>query len=103
MKRVLTELKAGDAEVTITSGCDIICSGCPNNIEGKCTSEEKVGSIDQRAAEAMEVSVDSTYTWSELLGAAAEKVIKAGKLEEVCGDCEWIDICKDGKGDYREF
>lgn len=92
MGRVLAEFGRDDPEITLTDGCDVICSRCPNNEGGVC-SDGKVRGIDRRAAEAMGVSPGSTYAWSELLRIAADRVIKPGRLREVCGDCEWIGIC----------
>lgn len=89
----LKKLDCG-ASVTLTDGCDAICAGCPNNKDGVCETDEKVRAIDRRALEAMELRFGETLPWRDLSALAKEKIIAAGKLNEVCRDCEWIGVCR---------
>ena len=93
MYAILSELDRG-AGVTLVDGCDAICAGCPNNRDGVCETDEKVKSIDARAIEAMGLRFCDTLPWSGLSALAREKIIAAGKLKEICRDCEWIGICE---------
>ena len=83
-----------DGVVTLTDECDAICAGCPNNKGGVCETDEKVKAIDRRAIEAMGVRFGDTLPWRELSTLAKEKIVAAGKLKDVCCDCEWIGICE---------
>ena len=92
MYTVLSELDRG-AVVTLVDGCDAICAGCPNNKDGVCETDEKVRAIDRRALEAMELRFGDALPWRGLSALAKEKIVAAGKLNEVCRDCEWIGVC----------
>ena len=107
MYSVLAELERGGI-VTLTDGCDAICSRCPNNRDGVCETDEKVKAIDRRAIEAMGLRIGETLPWRALSALAKERIVAAGTLTDVCRDCEWIGLCADaaargGKGNagYR--
>ena len=89
---VLSALEHG-ACVTLTDGCDCICSGCPNNRNGVCETDEKVRAIDRRAMEAMRLSCGDTLSWRDLSALAKDRVVLSGRLSDVCRDCEWIALC----------
>ena len=93
MRAVLTALDGGKATVTLTDGCDVICSGCPHNDNGICQADGKVRGIDGRAAEALGVRFGDTLPWRELCRKAESTMRIPGKLMEICRDCEWIDFC----------
>ena len=97
MRAVLSELDRNNAKMTLIDGCDAICAGCPNANNGVCETEEKVRGIDRRAVETMGVRYGDTMPWHELCALAKDRIIAAGKLKDVCRDCEWIGICGEGK------
>lgn len=92
MYAILSELERGTA-VTVTDGCDAICAGCPNNRNGVCETDEKVCAIDARAIAEMGLSFGDTLPWRELSALAGDRIIRSGKLKDVCRDCEWFGIC----------
>ena len=93
MSSVLASLKSTDTVVMITSGCDCICAGCPNQINGVCTSDEKVKGIDRRAVNKMDLDFGANVRWSKLCGLAVQTIIRPGLLRDVCCGCEWIGLC----------
>ena len=93
MYRILAALDCDGAVVTLTDGCDAICSACPENRDGVCRSEQKVHSIDRRAIEAMGCRFGDTLPWQTLTALARDNIITPQKLLEICRDCEWIGIC----------
>ena len=93
MRRTLGALNDG-ASVTLVNGCDCICAGCPNNRNGVCETDEKVNVIDCRTLDAAGLAFGDTLPWRDLCALAEEKIIAPGALPSVCGDCEWIDLCK---------
>ena len=95
MRGILTALNHPDAAVTLTSTCDCICAGCPNNRNGVCETDAKVRAIDRRAIEAMGLSFGDTLLWRDLCELAKLRILAPKRLNSVCGDCEWIDICQD--------
>jgi hypothetical protein len=94
MKQTLEELRREGSSVTLTDGCDELCTACPNNQRGVCRTEEKVRSIDRRAAEAMQLTIGNTERWRELCSLAEQRILRPGRLREICGDCEWIGLCE---------
>lgn len=60
----------------LTTECDDVCKCCPNNINGRCISEEKVSAYDEAVKSALENG-------------------KKPLPENICSDCEWYYICKD--------
>lgn len=93
MSETIARLNGTDPKVTLTAGTDIICRKCPHNKEGACDSQEKVCRYDLAVPELLGVREGDTALWSELKKAAREKIISAGKLSRVCGDCQWFYIC----------
>ena len=93
MSAVLAALNGGDAAVTLTDGCDVICAACPHKVGGTCDTEEKVRGIDERAVEALALRFGDTLPWRALCERAQREIIRPGKLRCVCRDCQWIGIC----------
>ncbi len=79
--------------LTLSGGCDTLCAACPHNRGGVCDSAEKVAAFDSRALSYMGLSVGDALTWEELSALAQEKIIRAGKLSEVCRGCQWTELC----------
>ncbi len=82
-----------DPLVKLTEGCDDICAICPHMVGGICDHREKVCGIDRRASDIIGLEEYSELSWSELSALSRERVIDAGKLSDVCRDCQWITIC----------
>ncbi len=93
MKEIIKILDESNPKVTVVQNCDIICQACPNNAEGACLSEPKVNSFDRRCLEICGLKAEDKLSWSELKKFAFEKVIVTNRLGEVCGDCEWFQLC----------
>ena len=93
MTSVIEALQRDDPTVTLCGGCDILCAECPHNKGGVCDHDEKVRGIDERTLELTELSVGDALPWHELYTRAYDSIIKAGRLKEVCRDCQWLNIC----------
>ncbi len=81
---------ADDPRVFLTEGSDDVCAACPHRDRDRCDRDEKVSAIDRRALERLGLSVPVELSWRELSALANERIIRAGKLGDVCRDCEWI-------------
>ena len=47
MNYIVSELRRDpETQITIVQGCDDLCKACPNNINGVCSSLEKVAGMD---------------------------------------------------------
>lgn len=93
MTEIIFLLGSDDPQVTPTIGADIICAACPNNTNGKCSTEEKVSRYDKSVTELCAVPSGETLRWSELSDIVFRNIIAAGRLSEICADCCWYGIC----------
>lgn len=93
MTNIIKLLQESDPEVTLQCSCDILCEKCPENISGICKNDCKVRDIDNRCLTEIGLSCGSKIRWSELKQLAYDKIIKCGKIEAVCYDCQWKEIC----------
>ncbi|MCM1329277.1 MAG: DUF1284 domain-containing protein [Ruminococcus sp.] len=93
MAKVLKMLNETDPTVSPKAAADLICGHCPNNAGGVCSTEEKVLRYDKKVLEICGIAEGAPIKWSEFRRLAAEKIVSAGKLGEVCGDCGWFYIC----------
>lgn len=91
MASVLSGLRP-DTKLALVQGCDCICAGCPKKETG-CPGA--AGYDRSVLARCRPIPV----TWGEFQRLIEEKIIRQGVLAEICGDCQWADICS--KEEYR--
>ncbi|MBQ8960285.1 MAG: DUF1284 domain-containing protein [Ruminococcus sp.] len=92
MAAVKERLASEDPEVRLTAGWDMICRGCPHS-QGTCG--EKAVRYDRAVLEICGLPEGQIIRWSRLSRLVHEKIITAGKLPQVCGDCRWSYICSE--------
>lgn len=92
MKNIIITLNQ-NPNVTIVTDEDIVCVACPNNKNGICDCIEKVDKYDKMVLKLCNIHNNLTLPWDEYRMMIQEKIIKAGKLSTVCGDCLWSYIC----------
>jgi len=98
MNKLVWKLKGQpDVIVEIVSGGDDLCAVCPNRTGGRCLSDEKVRGMDSKVLSLCGIAPGYKAPWKELSELAAEKVFAAGCFEDVCGDCQWADLCRKTK------
>lgn len=74
---------------------DLICSKCPNlTQEGICSTPDLVGKYDHQVLELCGLKENSEMNWNEFSRLITDKILAKGKREDICGDCEWSEICK---------
>lgn len=87
MGSVIELLSSENPEIEITTGRDIICGCCP------CMDcRDKALSYDLKVVEICGLS--GKIRWNDFRKTVSEKIISAGKLKEVCADCQWFYICE---------
>lgn len=86
----------------LESKMDRICFACPNNVEQICTTAEKVARYDRLCLELCGLKDGSHLSWREYRNLVVEKILKANKLQAVCGDCGWYSICEKAAQKYRK-
>lgn len=82
-----------EIEVRIILGKDAICEKCSNMPGEVCTSQSKVKRYDQKVAEFCELKEGQALKYGALKELAYARIIEKQKLGNVCGDCEWFEIC----------
>ena len=93
MKKMQTILEENPL-VCIKNETDCICEYCPNNEEGQCNSAEKVAEYDRQVLQRCGLSADSVMPFDVFRQKVEEHILRPGKREEICGDCQWNELCK---------
>ena len=60
-----------------------------------CDSEAHVSQIDRRVADLFGYVEGSRMTLKKFFQNSREKIILSNRLEEMCGECDFMDICKE--------
>ena len=89
MKQLLEE----NPPVMLLAGTDDICAACPNNRDGVCTDQEKVIQYDRQVLHRCGLTPGTVMPFREFQMLVTEKILLPGKREEICGNCEWTDLC----------
>lgn len=71
----------------------MICERCPNNIQGTCTTAQKVARYDRDVLLQCNLTEGMVLPFEEFLSQVRENILCAGKRESICGNCQWSDIC----------
>lgn len=90
MKEKLQE----NPEVVLLDRTDDVCAHCPNNQNGLCTSAGKVAEYDGKVLEACGLVAGMRIRWHDFEGVVRERILGSGKREEICGGCEWNELCR---------
>lgn len=93
MTEVVGTLRASDPLLTLRGGADAVCRCCPHNHDSVCDSADKVARYDAAVLRLTGLADGATLRWSALSALARERILAPGRLSEVCGDCQWYDIC----------
>ena len=92
MQRMLEIFEKGtDVEMTVAG--DEICKACPNLQEGICLSADLVENYDRKVLEACGLREKDRLTFREFVDNVQKNVIQSGKRSEICGNCQWNEIC----------
>ncbi len=89
--------KFPETQINIISGCDELCAACPHAHTGKCAALEKVETMDAQVVKALGVRPGGALPWAELAARARKNVFETDAFKEICGSCEWFDLCRDTK------
>lgn len=95
MQDIIRILKANDPVVILSPECDVLCSCCPHNLDGTCSSQTKVQRFDDAVLRLCGLSPGKPLHWSEFSALVSENILNSGRLCEVCTDCDWYHICEE--------
>lgn len=80
--------------VRLTAQADEICRACPNNRCGQCESAEKVLRYDRQVLSRCGLTPGDVLSYRELEERVLKNILLPGHREDVCGDCQWTDLCR---------
>lgn len=100
MGEILSLLEEG-ALVEMTVAGDNICSACPNLKEGVCETADKVESYDRAVLSFCNLKENEKIEFSEFTERVQEMILKTGKRAEICGGCQWNEICSSRKSRWE--
>ncbi len=93
MVQVKAALEAGEP-AHLVAGKDAVCAACPNWRGDQCETEEKVCRYDREVLTHCALELGQTLSFRELEAAAETHILRPGIREEICGDCQWTEICR---------
>ena len=91
MKRKLAQ----NPEVLLLAETDDVCARCPHNCAGVCASAEKVEHYDRQVLALCKLECETRIRWEDFEALVEERILAAGRREEICGDCQWSSLCAD--------
>lgn len=80
-------------QVCVVDQLDDICTACPNQNHGVCTDQEKVDEFDRQVLQRCGLEAGTTMLYLQFQSLVYEKILIPGKREEICGNCQWNDLC----------
>lgn len=89
----MLELFLESVPVRLVIDMDNICSACPNNLTGICTSQEHVIKYDQKVLSLCHLSEGQVLDFMDFARLVQENILSPGKRKQICGGCQWESIC----------
>ena len=93
MTALTDALRTSDPLLTLRGGADGLCRRCPHEHGGVCDSADKVARYDAAVLRLLGLRDGASLRRSRLSALVRERIVDAGRLGEVCGDCQWRDLC----------
>lgn len=94
MSKILADLEGNNPFILISAEKDAVCDKCPNDFCGVCKTETKVARYDEKVLQFCKIQNGTILRYYDFKESIFEKILAKNKREEVCGDCEWSNICK---------
>ena len=92
MQHMLELLEKG-ADVEMTVSGDEICKACPNLKHGVCLSADLVEHYDRKVLEYCGLKERENLSFRDFVDNVQKNIIETGKRVEICGGCQWNEIC----------
>lgn len=80
-------------EVILVKEADDVCAHCPNNEAGVCTSAAKTQTYDEQVLAYCHLAPNTKMKWNDFQKSVNEHILSAGIREQICGDCQWNELC----------
>ena len=99
MQEMLDIFQKG-AKIQLHADTDEICSACPNNEKGCCSSFSLVEAYDNAVLELCGLE-NGQIMELMIYRCCSKKILASGKRKEICGNCQWNSICEVRRADGR--
>lgn len=90
----------GNPVLEILADADAVCSKCPNLKNGLCCTSSRVREYDRKTLLLCGLHESATTDWNTFSSLISERILKKGRRSEICGDCEWNDICSEREKEW---
>lgn len=80
---------------------DEICQACPNLQNGTCSTEELVASYDRAVLKLCSLRENEVLKFRDFVSVVQEKILEPGRRTEICGGCQWNEICRNKKSRWK--
>lgn len=80
--------------VKITNSGDFVCEKCPNFCGHLCDTQEKVQRYDDQVLALTGLMPGTELHWMDFSQLVQECILRPGKRETICPDCQWSSLCK---------
>lgn len=102
MTSVVQELKDKPmTDITITKGCDALCEVCPHNVDGVCSSLDKVSLMDSGVLSTCNLAYGEKVPWTDLARKGREQIFETDEFNHICGGCQWFELCSSMEVTYE--
>lgn len=101
MQEMLDIFQKG-AKIQLHADTDEICSACPNNEKGCCSSFSLVEAYDNAVLDLCGLENGQIMEFDDFTDIVQKKILASGKRKEICGNCQWNSICESQKSRWEK-
>lgn len=98
----MLEILENGAEIKLIVAGDEICSACPNLEQNICRTAEQTAFYDRSVLELCDFRENETLGFQEFVSKVEQMILKPGRREAICGDCQWDEICRKKKSRWEK-
>lgn len=99
----MLELFERDVPVKLTVAADEICSACPNNQGGICSEQKLVEAYDNGVLEKCRLEDGAEMSFLKFAGYVQKEIITPGYRADICGECQWDELCRGRKSRWEKL
>lgn len=99
----MLDLFEKNVKICLVKDTDEICSACPNNQSGNCSSAGQVSDYDQAVLLECGLEEGAEMPFLEFAKKVQEAIILTDKRTGICGSCQWNFICADQKSRWGKL
>ena len=82
---------------------DEICSACPNNQNHHCKDAQCVKRFDKGVLELCGLEEGRELLFLDFVKIVQDKVLAPGRRPQICGNCQWNEICSAENSRWEAF